>query len=309
MKKTVLVTGANGFIGKAFIRHFKEKYRFIGVDVIPNMGESLCSQFYCCSICDTEKMAKIFVDNKVDIVIHTAAEKSLILCEQDKERAFETNYLATLELLGLAEQSKCKFIFISSDQVFDGSGSMYSENSYVNAINQYGKLKIFAEHQLLQHSGAAICRTALVFGEIHEEQINYFKKVCLQSTLAVQGYIVQQTICCLRENRRLILPDDEFVSPTHVLLLAEQLDKVIENNVSGILHCCGKDCISRYEMGLCIAKHFNIENIDCIIRRGEPNPLRPKNVSMDCTHTERLLQMRFLSFSEMLDKYMPEGSI
>ena len=34
MKKTVLVTGCNGFIGKAFIKRFSKKYQIIGIDKV-----------------------------------------------------------------------------------------------------------------------------------------------------------------------------------------------------------------------------------------------------------------------------------
>ena len=305
MKKTILVTGCNGFIGKAFIQRYHEKYHIIGVDMTASARNSFCDTEYLADICDAEKIKEIFSNHQIDVVLHTAAEKSLIKCEEEQERSFAINYMASVRFLELAEQVNSKFIFISSDQVFDGSDSMYPENAPVHAINYYGKLKIMMEHQLLQHPHAAICRTALVFGDIPDEQKSYFDEICYQDTLPVQGYIVQHTRFCLEQNRKLILPDDEFVSPTHVMLLAEQIDSVISHDVSGILHCCGKDRISRYEMGMCIASHYQLMgNKDCIQKQGQQNPLRPKDVSLECSHTEQLLQMKFMSFAEMLKTYM-----
>lgn len=305
MKKTILVTGCRGFIGSAFIHRYYEKYTFVGVDIVSSVKDGLCDAEYSADICDYEAMKEIFSNHKIDIVLHTAAEKSLVKCEEEKERAFAINYTGTIGLLSLAEQYRSKFVFISSDQVFDGTKALYSEASLVNAINYYGRLKILAEQRLLSYPNAAICRTALVFGNIPAEQMDYFNQIKHRDTLSVQGYIVQHTKYRLEHNLRIILPDDEFVSPTHVLLLADQLDHVISRNVSGILHCCGKGRISRYDMGVCIAEHYNLDKID-ILRSGYPDLLRPKDVSMDCTYTENKLGMCFMTFPEMLDAYMKE---
>lgn len=308
MKKTVLVTGCNGFIGKAFIKRFSKKYHIIGIDKVMSVEKENDFSEHILDVCDTEGLRRIFRDHTIDVVIHTAAEKSLIKCENDRENAYTVNYLASVELLRLAGEAGSKFIFISSDQVFDGTGSMYSERSPVNAINYYGRLKILTEHQLLQHPGAAICRTALVFGDIPKEQREYFNEIKYNETLAVQGFIVQQTLACLKTGKTLILPDDEFVSPTHVNLLADQLDHVIMQDASGILHCCGKDRISRYEMGKRIAARFRIEDFSCIKRKGMWDPLRPKDVSLDCSYTESVLGMEFMSFSQMLQSYVREDT-
>lgn len=306
MKKTVLVTGCNGFIGKAFIKQYSKKYRIVGIDKVMSVEKADDFSEHILDICNVEALRKIFRDYSIDVVIHTAAEKSLIKCENDRDKAYAVNYLASVELFRLAREAGSKFIFISSDQVFDGTGSMYSESSPVNAINYYGKLKILTEHQLLQHPGTAICRTALVFGDIPREQKEYFKEIRYNETLMVQGFIVQQTLACLKHGKTLILPADEFVSPTHVSLLADQLDHVIAQDASGIFHCCGKDRISRYEMGKLIAARFHIKDYSCIKEKGVPNPLRPKDVSLDCSHTESVLGMEFMSFSQMLQYYVNE---
>ena len=299
--KTILVTGCNGFVGGAFVRQYSPQYRIIGVDANPS--ENPFCEKVTADICDKEAMRDIFDRFPIDCVLHTAAEKSLAECERNPERAFRVNYRATADLASMAAQRGAKFIFISSDQVFDGQKALSRETDPPCAINQYGKLKIMAEEVLRGVTGSAVCRTALVFGDIPQTQTDSFDRIKYENHLIVQGYIVQHTRFALENRRPILLPDDEFVSPTHVLLLCEQLRTVIEKDISGVLHCCGKDRISRYEMGLRIAAHYNLSP-DGIQSRGQPDPLRPKDVSLDCRATEKALEMDFPSFQQMLDKYM-----
>ena len=303
MKKTILLTGCNGFIGRGFINEFGDKYEIIGIDIQKNFGESLCNKEYNFDICNEEEMRRVFLNHKIDVVLHTAAEKSLIKCEKNKKRAYNINYVATIKLAQLAKENGSHFIFISSDQVFNGNKPYSKETDDVGAINYYGELKILIERELGEINNTSICRTALVFGDIPKEQIEYFDSVKSEKELAVQGYIVQQTRYCLKNGIVINLPNDEFVSPTHVKLLASQLNLVIENRITGILHCCGNDRISRYDMGVAIANKYGLQ-IDYIDSSSSNNVLRPKDVSLDCRYTEKILRCNFPNFSEMLEIYM-----
>lgn len=302
-KKTILVTGSNGFIGSFFIKRYRTQYNIIGLDITEPLNKELCMVHYVGDICDEELVNSIFVSYRIDIVVHTAAEKSLVICENNKDKAYDVNYTASVYLARVAHANNAKFIFISSDQVFDGSRAYSSEDSAVNPINYYGKLKSMVESQIVKMDDVAICRTALVFGEIPDEQKEYFDSIKSSENLTVQGFIVQQTRYCLENGLKIVLPDDEFVSPTHVSLLSDQINSVIENNVSGILHCCGKDRISRYEMGCAIAKHYSC-SCEMIQSKGSPDPLRPKDVSLSCQISEKLLHMDFMDFRSMLITYM-----
>lgn len=303
MQKTILVTGSSGFIGSCFVRKYYKKYHIIGLDSTGMTDRKPDFVQYVGDICNAEILNMIFSNHKIDVVIHTAAEKSLIVCESDQERAYNINYTASLHLAELAKRNQSKFIFISSDQVFSGKNAYSSEDSAVAPINYYGKLKTMVESELIKTENTAICRTALVFGKIPAEQQAYYNSIKSSEILAVQGFIVQQTKYCLENKLKIVLPDDEFVSPTHVILLSQQLDSVICNNISGILHCCGNDRISRYEMGLAIAKYYKCSH-ETICSKGTGDPLRPKDVSLSCHKTETLLHMKFPDFNTMLHRYM-----
>lgn len=297
--KTILITGSQGFIGSSFAQYLKTDYTTIGVDIIED-SQGICDYNYQCDICDYDALKVIFSTHSIDCVVHTAAEKSLIICEQKQDVSYKTNYDATIKLYDLARAHKSNFIFISSDQVFDGLHGYYKEEDKTHAINNYGRFKIMVEKQLKHDKMVSICRTALVFGEIPLNQLSYFEKMKHKDRLAVQGYIVQHVRHKLEQGGKIYLPRNEFVSPTHVNLLCRQLKAVLENSVYGILHCCGNSRISRYEIGIAIAKRYHLSGLSIDGTESE-DILRPKDVSLDCKETQRKLGFEFSDFSSTLD--------
>lgn len=298
--KTILITGASGFIGKYLVSKFKSKYKIIGIDF--NESEnSGCDVFYNFDITDHDKVKQIFKNHKIHYVVHSAAEKNLIYCEYNPKKAYETNFIASELLYNLTKIQNGKFIFISSDQVFDGIEGEYHENSQTNPINYYGVLKEKFENMIKEDINTAICRTALVFGMIPKNQIKYFDKIKSEDYLIVQGYIVQHVIHKLLSKEEIKLPKNEFMSPTYIELFYQQIKQVIKNNISGILHCCGSERISRYDFGMKIAKTFDLD--DKYIQSTNSNDkLRPKDVSFNFKVSMDKLGIKYTDIDTMLEK-------
>ena len=302
--KTILITGSLGFIGSYLAFNFKEEYKIISIDSTKSI-DNHCDYFYDINITDYKKINEVFENHVIDYVIHTAAEKSLVACEKNKERAYEINFLASEYLCNITKANNGRFIFISSDQVFDGKLGNYLESSKANPINYYGVLKEIFENKYSEDAAVSICRTALTFGKIPDVQTKYFNQVKLKDFLSVQGYIVQHVIYKLSNKEYINLPENEYLNPTSVELLCCQIKKVIEHEVSGILHCCGSESISRYEFGKKIAKLFELD--DSFIKSSDSNDkLRPKNVSLNVDYSSNRLGMTYWNVDKMLEILRPK---
>lgn len=296
--KTILVTGASGFIGKYLVNKFNSNYDVIGLDINDYTEKEECL-FYKQDMRDYEKLEKIFKENKIDYIIHLAAEKSLIKCEENPKEAYKINFQGSKHLHEISKQYKSKFIFISSDQVFDGEKGEYLESDTPIPINNYGKLKLEMENILKNDPTSVICRTALNFGKIPSIQKKYFDFVKEKDYLVVQGFIVEHLIYRLNNNLKIILPESEYINPTSLNQLYKQLKAIIERDVTGIIHCCGGEKISRYEFGKKIAKIFNL-NSEFISPEDSYDPLRPKDVSLKYEESEKKLSLKYDSIDEML---------
>lgn len=295
--KTILVTGSSGFIGQYLTKQFGKKYKIIGVD-INDSGSKLCDLFYKSNIQNHKNISNIF-NNQIDYVIHTAAEKDLRTCEGNRFEVYNSNYLSTMFLSELSKKNGSKFIYISSDIVFNGKNKNSNENTKKEPINYYGYIKSLVEDSLINDEKTAICRTAMVFDKIPLNQRGFFDTIKENNFLVVQGYIVEHVVSRLKHSEKINLAIDEFCNPTSNNLLFRQLQKVIDYDLSGVLHCCGGERISKYEFGKKIADVFEL-NPDLVIAFNSRDSLRPKDVSLDILLTQEKMQMTFDDITSML---------
>ncbi len=300
----ILITGSSGFVGQYLASKFCKNFYVIGIDT-ELIKNNYCDRFYKFDIRDSKKLKKIFENNRINYVIHSAAVKDLLWCENNKKEAYDVNFVSSIKLCFLSRKNKAKFIYISSDQVFDGKSKNSKENSNKNPINYYGKLKDMVEEKIVYFKDVAICRTAMVFGNIPKNQRKLFNKIKNENSLGVQGFIVQHLIYKLSKNQKIILPQDEYCNPTSNMLLFKQIKIVIEKNLSGILHLCGGERISRYNFGKKIAKTYNL-NVNLIDPLKFNNPLRPKDVSMGFYKTQEKIGIRFSKVIDMIQQTKKE---
>lgn len=156
-KKTLMITGASGFIGNNFIDRYKDKYNIIPIDLIKNKPED--------------------IDFKnVDCVLHLAA-----LVHQMKgaprEKYFEVNTELTRRVAKCAKASGVKhFVFYSTVKVYGYDGDLYkhdiilNEDSPCNPKNDpYGESKLEAEKILKDLEDnefkVGIIRPPMVYGK------------------------------------------------------------------------------------------------------------------------------------------------
>lgn len=297
-KKTILITGAAGFIGRYLCEKFSSNYNILGID-LKEVKDFSKGVFLKVDINDYKDVKKLFHNYRIDLVIHSAALKDLTWCEYNRDKSYKTNFLATLNLYNIAKESNSKFIFISSDQVFDGKSGKYKENSPKHPINHYGTLKDICEEQLIKDRSIAICRTAMVFGEIPYNQKEEFNRIKAKDHLIIQGYILDHVKYKLGKNEKIILPQDEFCNPTSTKLLFFQIKSIIENNLSGIFHCCGGERISRYNFGKRIAEIYNLDS-SFIDPSSYNDSLRPKDVSLLPKKTEKMIGFTFPNIRDMI---------
>ena len=150
MKRNILVTGGAGFIGSHLVRLLVNKYsayHIINMDLLTYAGnlENLKDiehkenySFVKCDICDYKKVKQVFVDYKIDSIIHLAAESHVDRSIVDPFSFAQTNVMGTLSLLQAAKsywENNFKnklFYHISTDEVY---GSLSDEGFFTEKTN------------------------------------------------------------------------------------------------------------------------------------------------------------------------------
>jgi len=164
--KKILVTGGAGFIGSHLVRLLLNKYpeyHIVNMDVLTYAGnlENLKDiqnkenyTFVKCDICDIEKVKQVFIDHKIDSVIHLAAESHVDRSIEDPFSFAQTNVMGTLSLLQAAKAYwngnfiDKLFYHVSTDEVYGSLGEegFFSETTSYDPHSPYSASKASSDH-------------------------------------------------------------------------------------------------------------------------------------------------------------------
>jgi dTDP-4-dehydrorhamnose reductase len=250
----ILVTGFTGQLGFDVVRMGESRgYQMLGVGskeldlTIKSDVESVVSNF------------------NPDAIIHCAAYTAVDKAEEDKEACWDVNVNGTKYLADIAEKTGVKFLFISTDYVFNGEGSSpFKEEDKPSPIGYYGHTKLEAEKIIQENlSNWFICRISWVFG--------------------INGNNFVKSMLKLAENRNeLNIVDDQIGSPTYTYDLARLLLDMIVTDKYGVYHASNEGYCSWAEFAEEIFKQNNKKTkVNRITSEEYPTAAaRPKNSRM-----------------------------
>ncbi len=186
--KNVLVTGGCGFIGSNFIRLLLKrmpKARIINLDKLTYAG-NLANlddvavndnyKFVRGDICDSELLGKLFAEEKIDTIVHFAAESHVDRSIEGPAEFIQTNIVGTFALLEAARKawgdgaknplqksrdeesvtgslsrvtdSSPRFLHVSTDEVYGSLGEtgLFEETTPYDPRSPYSASKASSDH-------------------------------------------------------------------------------------------------------------------------------------------------------------------
>lgn len=220
----ILLSGANGQLGRCF------------QDLVSKTDTVLALGSQELDISNLQAVIAVAEEFRPDIIINAAAYTAVDKAESDAERAAAVNCHGPENLALAAKQVGARLVHVSTDYVFDGSGSVpYLETDAVNPLGVYGQTKLAGE--LLVQSilpEAIIIRTAWVFSEFG----NNFVKTMLRLA---------------KDRPELGVVADQFGCPTYAGDIAAAILKMVDGNApGGIYHYCGDRSVSWAEFAQAI---------------------------------------------------------
>lgn len=160
--KNILLTGGSGALGRTIVG----SGLFPGI-LSPSHGEM--------DITKREEVARFFNRHTPDAVIHCAAMTNMIQCEENPEKAIQTNILGTSHLAEAVQKLERKdgkskrFVYISTDGVYPCTEGNYSESDPTIPYNTYGWTKLGGECVARTLRNVCIIRTSF----FNPENIRY----------------------------------------------------------------------------------------------------------------------------------------
>ncbi|HDP73660.1 MAG TPA: UDP-glucose 4-epimerase GalE [Candidatus Woesearchaeota archaeon] len=194
--RNVLVTGGLGYIGSMTAKLLKKKgYNVFVVDNLSNGSNELKlegASYFANNIGDYEAMSLILKENRIDAVIHFAANIEVGLSMENPADFFENNICEGISLLKAMKDSNVKRIIFSSSAAVYGipEEDSVKEDMSLSPINAYGETKAMFERILnwfdiaykmkfvaLRYFNAAGADPELELGDMHKKRTHLIPSV------------------------------------------------------------------------------------------------------------------------------------
>jgi len=204
---------------------------------------------------------------KPDVIVHTAGITSVDECEREPERARYVYADLSRNVAEAAVHFGAQLIHISTDHLFRGTRSFYTEDDTPEPVNAYGRAKLLAEQAVATtYPGALIVRTNF-FGWGHRYRQSFSDWVYYRLTAG----------------EKITMFDDVFITPLLADVVATTAHQLLDAGKRGIWNIAGEERISKFEFGVQLAKTFGlplalIEHAN--ICASELSARRPRDMSL-----------------------------
>jgi dTDP-4-dehydrorhamnose reductase len=238
MSKKLMIFGGSGFVGGNLARIAGQKGWAV---CVADNRPLLEAEWWSVNVADQDMVEKAIDAVKPAAVVNVAAVADIDLAERERELARRVNVDGARTLAESCARHGIRYVFFSSDAVFDGKGRQYSEADLANPVNFYGRTKWEAETAVLQVCPqAVVVRLSLVLG------------------FPVSGgnSFVASLESKLGQGKAVLAPVDEIRTPVDVITLCECVLELCEGSFAGVIHIGATDHISRYDLSRKLARRM-----------------------------------------------------
>ncbi len=199
-RKKILVTGANGQLGKE-LQQLAQSFPKFDFIFTTRLDLPL----------DNHQIIQDYILlHHPDYIINCAAYTAVDKAETETDLTYKLNAEAPAIIAASCKENNIQLIHISTDYVFKGSGQLpYREEDSPDPVNLYGASKLEGERNVMRiHPGSVIIRTAWVYSE--------FGKNFVKTMLGLMA-----------TRNEINVVNDQSGSPTYAADLAEAIMKII----------------------------------------------------------------------------------
>ncbi len=237
---------------------------------MPNVGK-----VFAADLCEPSSFEARLFAQAPKLIVHLAAVSQIAAAYEDPEHARQVNVDATVQLLRFADALGARFVYASTDLVFDGESAPYDESAATEPLSFYGRTKLEAECHVMAYKRGLCVRLPLMYG--------------LCEAPRAPGFF-EALVASLRAGRSVALFEDEVRTPLWFDDAAHALVRLGDSELTGVVHAGGPERLSRWQMGQAVANALGApEQLLTRTQRAAaaaPEP-RARDVSLDSSRYER----------------------
>ena len=280
---SVLIVGGSGFVGGRLVAAFGQE----AIGTYYNTPRPGLERLDITNQAETEAFVG---DLQPSVIVHPAAQPNVDRCEREIDESYAVNVTGTRNMAAAAKAVGARYIYFSTDYLFDGQAGPYPVDATPNPIQVYGRHKLEAE-QIIRDllDDYVITRVCGVYG-YHPEGKNFVMGLLDKGTRGVPMNV----------------PVDQWGTPTYVESLAEAVRELALSDYVGTVHTVGPDFMVRTEFARLAAEVLGLGP-------GFLNPMtseelaqpaaRPLRGGVDNTETQALLKTRLVGAREGLEAF------
>jgi dTDP-4-dehydrorhamnose reductase len=232
---------------------------------------------FACELLDEGEVERLLDAERPAAVLHAAVLGRADLCQERPAEAHATNTDLPGRLARACGVRGIRLVALSTDLVFAGDAAPYRETDAPRPLGVYGQTKDAGEQAVLDaFPAAAVARVALVLGRGH----------------GPRGTATESVAWALSAGRPVRLFTDEHRTPIDPESVADACRRLLTGTARGLFHLGGPERLSRYELGLRVARLLGLPEGDVTPARQSDytgSDPRAPDVSLDNTHARHEL--------------------
>lgn len=286
MKKKILIFGASGLLGLNFIKYCKKKKLEIFAHQNKNTIRENGINIVKFDVNNYQNLKKFFSKYKKNTfyVFSFIGMQSVELSEKEKKYANLVNNIINKKISRVSKTYNNQFILISTDHLFDGKKSLYTENSKPNPLNHYSKTKLLGEMNAKKYnSKALIIRTNFLCPSL-DGKYKRKNKPSFSDSLIIN----------LKKNKTFSMWNDIYFTPIHCKNLFKYIFMLVQNKAFGIFNLSSDEEVSKYDFAIKTAKLMRIKKKNIIGNKFDNKIFvnRPKSMSLSNKKIKKFLRVK-----------------
>lgn len=281
MNNNTLLLGGSGFLGSFIQKEF-------------NSNSIFAPSHNLLDLHDLPQITNYINKMRFSHIIYAAGITRINEAQNNQDEAMLLNYEIPTKVAAIATKMNTRFLYISTDAVFDGYDEKYifRETDIPKTKSIYGTSKLKAEQAILSdNSEHCVLRLITLYG-LHHKKPNF----------------VSEFITKLRNGQTYLGIVDQMQNPTYVVSAARAVNFAVKNDLQGIYHIGALDSDTNYNFLLKAADIFNldrnlIKQIDYASLMKEQALMRKKDSVLLCDKFDTISKHSIL---QTLDKSLEE---